>query len=738
MTPPATANHNATPPENASRAETLATSNKTVGATVVCDHCSSPNPQERKFCSECGTTLWDKCPACRAECASGDTYCGSCGINVKELLAEATAQIKTALVRAAECEAEHRLDEALRELRRVKLVDDHRLEKLAAEVRHQIDRLTQKNASQRETLATGIERVKALIKSHEYDEALRLLGKLPPALQSEESQTLIRTAKDRRREIAALSREIVTAVKNNEFLDLAPKFSRLLMLKPGSKSVVQLAERVRDRLARLAQKQLQAFEYRRAVDLLGRIPGCAENDQVRRLRRRATEVACIYDDLRFSPVIDEAVVKIAGKISGKLKGDQKLVALCNKIARLAQQTADDPRFPAVPWISPPRRTLLGTSVRWLGGSRRLGIADAARHMWKQTPGCYFVAAGLALQGVGECNIATNLADEKASLLGKLSLRRREKTRVAWGIDIGESSLKAVRIVATEGAEPLLDRCASIRHRLPLNRPSATTSYATLLTESLTALQEREPLEKHERICARLPAHRVLARLLTVPDAPAKKLTGMIEYEASQQIPIPLTELAHSYHLFDAKVDDPDDGAMREVLFLAMKKQLLDEVSRAFDDAELRVDVFQSEAAALHNFARFEGLDDLLPEISAANKYLALLDVGTEASNLVILSQNRVWLRNLRVGGDDFTQAAVRRLHLTFDQAEQLKHNPAAAPSISELYEAFEPAYDRLTSEIRRSLQMFAAETQGEVVAMLGCGGGFCLHGLMRYLRSGPA
>jgi tetratricopeptide (TPR) repeat protein len=55
---------------------------------MKCPECQAQNPEENRFCRDCGTKLLLTCPQCGAEVLQGDKFCGKCGhglVKVKEV-----------------------------------------------------------------------------------------------------------------------------------------------------------------------------------------------------------------------------------------------------------------------------------------------------------------------------------------------------------------------------------------------------------------------------------------------------------------------------------------------------------------------------------------------------------------------------------------------------------------------------------------------------------------------------
>jgi len=49
-----------------------------------CPKCHTENPDERKFCHECGAKLVLVCPQCGSENFPGDKFCGECGYDLAQ------------------------------------------------------------------------------------------------------------------------------------------------------------------------------------------------------------------------------------------------------------------------------------------------------------------------------------------------------------------------------------------------------------------------------------------------------------------------------------------------------------------------------------------------------------------------------------------------------------------------------------------------------------------------------
>jgi hypothetical protein len=68
--------------------------------------------------------------------------------------------------------------------------------------------------------------------------------------------------------------------------------------------------------------------------------------------------------------------------------------------------------------------------------------------------------------------------------------------------------------------------------------------------------------------------------------------------------------------------------------------------------------------------------------------VVVLDIGTEASNLIITDGGKIiWQRPIPLGGNHFTRALTKEMKLTFAKAEHLKRNAAKSPELRKILAA---------------------------------------------------
>jgi len=294
------------------------------------------------------------------------------------------------------------------------------------------------------------------------------------------------------------------------------------------------------------------------------------------------------------------------------------------------------------------------------------------------------------------------------------------TRQVWGIELGRSAVKAVLATTSGRRVKVLD--AAI---IPLEGepPAEGVSHARdpRLWDALRRLQS-ECRIKRTPVCLTIPPQSILVRDLEVACVGRKKMEEMVAFEAANEIPFVLDEVAWDYCLFPHKSGDPT----RKGLLLAVKKNIIAAYLRGISELDVSaVDVVTMAPLALLNFVRLE-----LAHLGCA----LVADVGAAGTNLIIVDPRRFWMRSLGGGGDDMTHILASQFDLDTDEAEAAKLNLASSAHAAQLIGAVRPAMDDLVREVHTNVgYLEGSEGLPKLDVACAVGGGARLPGLKKLL-----
>ena len=288
---------------------------------------------------------------------------------------------------------------------------------------------------------------------------------------------------------------------------------------------------------------------------------------------------------------------------------------------------------------------------------------------------------------------------------------------AWGIDIGNRALKAIKLVR-EGDGFRIDDFEIIEHEQIL-------SVAGDNRESLLKAALAHFVEKHQTrgsvVGVSVSGQSSFARFIKLPPVEPKKIPEIVRFEAIQQIPFPLDEVEWSYQLFQEK-DSPDV----EVGIFAMRKDLVNRHLAFFTDLGLNVQTVQMHPLAIYNGMYY---DDRVAQTTM------FMDCGAENTDLIIADGQTVWLRSLPIGGNSFTETLAKSFKLSFAKAEELKRNAATSKYAKQIFQAMRPVFADLVAEIQRSIGFYASvHRDSRIQRIVALGSTFQLPGLQKYLQ----
>ncbi len=311
-----------------------------------------------------------------------------------------------------------------------------------------------------------------------------------------------------------------------------------------------------------------------------------------------------------------------------------------------------------------------------------------------------------------------------------------KSGAVWGIDIGQSALKALRCRPHESDEGRLvvEAFDYIEYEKLLSQPDADPE--ELVRDAIQKFLDRNEV-KGDRVAMSVPGQAGLARFIKLPPVEQKKIPDIVKYEARQQIPFQLEDVVWDYQPLAGGSQDEGYALETEIGLFAMKR---DQVARSLDpliQAGIEVDFIQLAPLALYNYACFDRIGDqsdkpFNPEDQPPS--IAVLSLGVDTTDLVITNGYRVWQRSIQIGGSHFTKALTKELKLTFTKAEHLKKNAAKAEDPKAVFQAMRPVFSDLVAEIQRSIGFFMSNNKGaEIAEVIALGNAMKLPGLQRYL-----
>ena len=276
----------------------------------------------------------------------------------------------------------------------------------------------------------------------------------------------------------------------------------------------------------------------------------------------------------------------------------------------------------------------------------------------------------------------------------------------WGIDIGQSALKALRC-SYEGDGIVADAFDFIEYPKMLSEPDSNPS--ELVDEALEKLLSRNDLEG-DLVTISVPGQAGLAKFFMPPPTEIKNIPNIVKFEAQQQIPFDLEDVIWDYQKMIGGTELEGLITDSEVGLFAMKRDQVLRQLEPFDRIDLDLSVIQLAPMAMYNYITYDLLDnlpdaDMFMTDDPPESYV-VLSIGTETTDLILTNGYRIRHRSIPIGGNHFTRQITTQLKLTFAKAEHLKRNARQAKDPKVVFQAMRATYLDMVTEIQRSLEYF--------------------------------
>jgi type IV pilus assembly protein PilM len=273
----------------------------------------------------------------------------------------------------------------------------------------------------------------------------------------------------------------------------------------------------------------------------------------------------------------------------------------------------------------------------------------------------------------------------------------------------------------------------VPHPKLLNQPDAVPD--ELIRQALDTFLSRNPIGS-DLVAISLPGQNALAKFIQLPPVEQSKVAEIVKYEARQQIPFALEEVIWDFQALGGGIEESGYLLDGEVGLFAMKREQVQHHLQPFLERKVEVELIQIAPLSLYNFLCYDrlGYRKSQPR-DPSEEYSVVVDMGSDATTLMVTNGKKIWIRNMPVGGNHFTRALTKEMKLTFAKAEHLKCNATKSPDPRAVFQALRPVFNDYVAEIQRSIGFFSSVNRSAKISrIIGVGNGFRLAGLQKFLQ----
>lgn len=306
-------------------------------------------------------------------------------------------------------------------------------------------------------------------------------------------------------------------------------------------------------------------------------------------------------------------------------------------------------------------------------------------------------------------------------MGNLKFYRDEPL---FGLDIGHASLKAMQIEHADAKSPLVTgygissfESAAIQNGVIVKPDSIATAVHQLFEKNLIGTITSR------RVACTVPTSRTFSRQMKVPVLDHAGITEAIHLEAEQYIPIPINGL-----YLDYEITHQDEKGM-EILLVAVSKNIIDSYFQLFQALSLEPVAFEPSISAVSRLVQLQGDANEQPAI--------IVDIGSVTTDIAVFDKTLLVATTVSSGGDNMVRSIAQQMHLTHEQASDLKNEFGIAYSEKQqrIVDAIKPQLESLVREIEKSIRYHSerAQSNGKISRIITVGGGSVMPGFNQYL-----
>ncbi len=219
----------------------------------------------------------------------------------------------------------------------------------------------------------------------------------------------------------------------------------------------------------------------------------------------------------------------------------------------------------------------------------------------------------------------------------------------------------------------------------------------------------------------ITSHPVLTKFASMPMLESEQVDQLVGFEAQQQVPYPINEVAWGYQL----VGDPDDVELQFML-AAIKSDEMEVYDRVVRSAGLLTNGATIAPAALYNAFRYSYSD--------VDGCVLIIDIGARTTDLIFAEGGNLFTRMVKIGGTDISNTIAEEVGMPYAAAESKKEQDGFVglggayaahedPEINVISKLIRNSLTRLHSDIMRNITFYRSQQGGSAPSMVLLAGG---------------
>lgn len=288
----------------------------------------------------------------------------------------------------------------------------------------------------------------------------------------------------------------------------------------------------------------------------------------------------------------------------------------------------------------------------------------------------------------------------------------DRNEAAIGLDIGSYSIKVTAVEKISGNNTL--SAYNIKN---------TFLDAKNLTREQFVRETFDEIDlRPETVNLSISGPDVIVRFINLPKMSRDQLEGALTFEAEKYIPFNISEVILDFLI----LGDASEAGQMKVLLAAAKREPIREKAEMIERMGMTANLIDTDP-----FAMFNAFTESNSPIEDSGN--VFLDLGHSQTNVLIsIGVVPAFIRQIQIGGSDFTKALCDSMGITPEKAEELKMSSEEA-DIQKIMQATSSVFEDLIKEMQLSFGYFENRYNKSIGGVYSSGGMSCQSGVTGHL-----